>query len=65
MAGAVTRIDLQTGETIYAGGFAKIVGVLVANGKLYVSDQGNSTIFVLPLEDVLRIRTDERGDAAV
>jgi len=50
MTGAVTRIDLQTGETIYAGGFAKIVGVLVANGKLYVSDQGNSTIFVLPLE---------------
>jgi len=50
MAGVVTRIDLQTGETTYAGGFAKIVGVLVANGKLYVSDQGNSTIFVLPLE---------------
>jgi len=46
----VTRIDLQTGETIYAGGFAKIVGVLVANGKLYISDQGNSTIFVLPLD---------------
>jgi len=50
MTGAVTRIDLQTGETIYASGFAKIVGVLVANGKLYVSDQGNSTIYILPLE---------------
>jgi sugar lactone lactonase YvrE len=50
MTGAVTRIDLQTGETIFAGGFAKIVGVLVANGKLYVSDQGNSSIYVLPLE---------------
>jgi sugar lactone lactonase YvrE len=49
MAGAVTRIDLQTGETVYATGFAKIVGVLVANGKLYVSDQGNSSIYVLPL----------------
>ena len=26
---------------------------------------GDGKIFVLPLEDVLRIRTDERGDAAV
>lgn len=26
---------------------------------------GDGKIFVLPLEDVLRIRTDERGDAAL
>jgi nitrogen regulatory protein PII len=26
---------------------------------------GDGKIFVIPLEDVLRIRTDERGDAAV
>ena len=26
---------------------------------------GDGKIFVLPLEDVLRIRTDERGDAAI
>jgi nitrogen regulatory protein P-II 1 len=26
---------------------------------------GDGKIFVLPLEDVLRIRTDEHGDAAV
>jgi nitrogen regulatory protein PII len=26
---------------------------------------GDGKIFVLPLEDILRIRTDERGDAAV
>jgi len=26
---------------------------------------GDGKIFVVPLEDVLRIRTDERGDAAV
>ncbi len=50
MAGSVTKVDLQTGETDYATGFAKIVGVLVANGKIYVSDQGNSSIYVLPLD---------------
>lgn len=26
---------------------------------------GDGKVFVLPLEDVLRIRTDERGDAAI
>jgi len=31
-----------------------------ATGKI-----GDGKIFVLPLEDVLRIRTDERGDAAI
>jgi sugar lactone lactonase YvrE len=49
MVGAVTTVDLQNGEADYATGFGKIVGVLVANGKIYVSDQGNSSIYVLPL----------------
>lgn len=53
MAGSVTIVDLQTGETDYATGFSKIVGVLVANGKIYVSDQGNSSIYVLPLDGQL------------
>jgi hypothetical protein len=49
MQGAVTTVNLQTGETDYATGFGKIVGVLAANGNLYVSDQTAAVIYVLPL----------------
>jgi len=61
MAGVVTRVDLQTGETDYATGFAKIVGVLVANGQIYVSDQGNSSIYVLPMD----LRVPDAGSYTV
>lgn len=50
MAGALTTVDLQIGETDYATGFGKIVGVLFANGKIYVSDQSSSSIYVLPVD---------------
>jgi sugar lactone lactonase YvrE len=48
-AGAVTLVDLTAGETDYAGGFRKIIGVLVMGGKLYVSDQQADKIYTLPL----------------
>lgn len=50
MQGAVTTVDLVDGETDYASGFGKIVGVLVANGQIYVSDQTAGCIFALPLD---------------
>jgi hypothetical protein len=47
--GAVTTVNLQTGETDYAPGFGKIIGVLVANGNIYVSDQQAGAIYFWPL----------------
>ena len=41
----------------------KVVAAIVNEAK--TGKIGDGKIFVLPLEDVLRIRTDERGDAAV
>jgi len=48
-AGTVTRIDLESGETVVADGFGKIVGVLASGDTLYVSDQSAGTIFSAPL----------------
>ncbi|HWA24985.1 MAG TPA: P-II family nitrogen regulator [Lacunisphaera sp.] len=39
------------------------IGAISAGAK--TGKIGDGKIFVLPLEDVLRIRTDEHGDAAV
>jgi len=39
------------------------LGAITAGAK--TGKIGDGKIFVLPLEDVLRIRTDEHGDAAV
>jgi sugar lactone lactonase YvrE len=47
--GALTTVDLQNGETDYATGFHKIIGVLPMNGTLYVADQPVNTIYALPL----------------
>ena len=41
----------------------KVVAAIVNGAK--TGKIGDGKIFVLPLEDVLRIRTDEHGDAAV
>ena len=42
---------------------AKVVEAITKGAK--TGKIGDGKIFVLPLEDVLRIRTDERGDAAI
>ena len=41
----------------------KAVETIVAAGK--TGKIGDGKIFVIPIEEVVRIRTDERGDAAV
>jgi nitrogen regulatory protein P-II 1 len=41
----------------------KAVDAIVASAK--TGKIGDGKVFVLPLEDVVRIRTDERGDAAI
>jgi nitrogen regulatory protein P-II 1 len=42
---------------------AKSVEAIVASAK--TGKIGDGKLFVLPLEEVVRIRTDERGDAAI
>ena len=42
---------------------AKVIGAVIGAAK--TGKIGDGKIFVFPLEDVIRIRTDERGDAAV
>ncbi len=41
----------------------KVVDTIVKNAR--TGKIGDGKVFVLPVEDVIRIRTDERGDAAV
>lgn len=48
-AGIVTRVDFD-GETDYAGGFQKPVGMLVVNGQLIVSEQGRNVLYALPTD---------------
>jgi sugar lactone lactonase YvrE len=48
-AGAVTRVNLATGETVVATGFGKIVGVLAVAETLYVSDQTAGAVLSAPL----------------
>jgi sugar lactone lactonase YvrE len=52
-AGAVTRIDLETGEQDFAPGFKKIVGLAVVGDALFVSDQLADAIYELPLNGPL------------
>jgi sugar lactone lactonase YvrE len=47
--GAVTQVDLQVGETDYAPGFGKIIGMVVAGDMLYVSDQQAGAIYRWPV----------------
>ncbi|MBI5769322.1 MAG: P-II family nitrogen regulator, partial [Verrucomicrobia bacterium] len=42
---------------------AKAINAIVASAK--TGKIGDGKVFVVPLEEVVRIRTDERGDAAV
>ena len=42
---------------------AKAIDAIVASAK--TGNIGDGKVFVLPLEGVVRIRTDERGDAAI
>ena len=42
---------------------AKAIDAIVASAK--TGKIGDGKVFVLPLEGVVRIRTDERGDAAI
>ena len=41
----------------------KAIDAIVASAK--TGKIGDGKVFVLPLEGVVRIRTDERGDAAI
>src|SRR5262249_35831260 len=45
----VTTIDVGSGETVIADGFGKIVGLVIAGGRLYVSDQSNGRVVDAPL----------------
>ncbi len=42
---------------------AKVVGAIVAAAK--TGKIGDGKVFVLPIEEAIRIRTEERGDAAI
>ena len=42
---------------------AKAVDAIVKSAK--TGKIGDGKVFILPLEEIIRIRTDERGEAAV
>jgi nitrogen regulatory protein PII len=42
---------------------AKAIDAIVASAK--TGKIGDGKVFVMPLEEVVRIRTDERGDIAI
>ena len=48
LTSSITKVDLAGTETDLAGGFVKIVGMVWANGSLYVADQLADTIYELP-----------------
>lgn len=50
---AVTLVDIASGESDYATGFRKIIGVLAIGDTLYVSDQQADKIYALPLSGPL------------
>jgi nitrogen regulatory protein P-II 1 len=54
-----TKLEIVVGDDLVA----KAVEAITAAAK--TGKIGDGKIFVLPVEDVIRIRTDERGDAAV
>ncbi len=49
-AGEIETVDLTTGLTVYASGFAKTVGLLVQNGAVLVADQTNNVILAVPTD---------------
>lgn len=51
-SGAITKVDIRSGETDVATGFGKIVGLAVASGNLYVSDQAAGKILYAPLSNL-------------
>jgi nitrogen regulatory protein PII len=53
------KLELAVTDEMVAKAVAAI-GVGAKTGKI-----GDGKIFVLPLEEVVRIRTDERGDSAI
>ncbi|MBI2814459.1 MAG: P-II family nitrogen regulator [Opitutae bacterium] len=53
------KIEIAVADDVVAQVIAAVTGS-AKTGKI-----GDGKIFVLPLEDVVRIRTDEHGDSAV
>ncbi len=53
------KLELAVADEVAAKAVAAIVGA-AKTGKI-----GDGKVFVLPLEDVIRIRTEERGESAV
>jgi len=54
-----TKLEIVVGDDLVAKAVDAITDA-AKTGKI-----GDGKIFVLPVEDVIRIRTDERGEAAV
>ena len=54
-----TRLDIGVSDRFVE----PTVQAILASAK--TGDVGDGKVFVLPLEGVVRIRTDERGDAAI
>jgi nitrogen regulatory protein P-II 1 len=48
---------------VAAGVVGKAIDAIVASAK--TGKIGDGKVFVVPLEEVVRIRTDERGDTAI
>ena len=53
------KIEIVTSDAVAT----KAVEVIVKTAK--TGKIGDGKVFVLPLEDAIRIRTDERGDSAI
>ncbi len=53
------KLELAVADEVAAKAVAAIVGA-AKTGKI-----GDGKVFVLPIEDAIRIRTEERGDGAV
>ena len=53
------KIDLVVADDVVDRAVAAIIGA-AKTGKI-----GDGKIFILPIDEAIRIRTDERGDAAV
>ena len=54
-----TKLEIVVGDDLVAKTVEAIVNT-AKTGKI-----GDGKVFVLPVEEVIRIRTDERGEAAV
>ena len=53
------KIEIAVGDDVAA----KVVGAIVQAAK--TGKIGDGKVFVLPLEDAVRIRTDEHGEASI